>query len=135
MWGSKGNGARQVCSPHDVKVSASGEVYVADSDNHRICVFRPDGLLLRVLGKSRGKGDGHLNCPWSFCLTDSGTMLICDCSHHRIQELACKDGSFVSKWGTSGTDRGEFKYPRGVAVGEKGEVFVCDAGCRVQVFT
>jgi DNA-binding beta-propeller fold protein YncE len=42
MWGRAGSGAGEFLNPHGVVVDhASGYVYVADTGNHRIQVFRP----------------------------------------------------------------------------------------------
>jgi hypothetical protein len=38
-WGTQGSGNGQFDYPMDVAVDASGNVYVADYDNHRIQVF------------------------------------------------------------------------------------------------
>ena len=44
-----------------VALTCTGEVVVADSNNHRICVFSgDDGTLLRTWG-TRGKGDGQFS--------------------------------------------------------------------------
>ncbi len=60
---------------------------------------------------------------------------MCEYWNHRVQEVQCSDGTYVRKWGMRGEGRGEFQYPRGVAVGPEGEVYVCDEdNHRVQVF-
>ena len=54
--------------------------------------------------------------------------------NHRIQKFT-SDGVFVSKWGTEGTDDGEFDYPVGVAVASDGSVYVSETeGNRIQKF-
>ena len=43
---------------------------------------------------------------------------------------------FAGRWGTTGSDSGEFQHPRGVAVDAAGNVYVADSGNnRVQKFT
>lgn len=138
MWGSHGTGTAQLWNPTDVKVSSSGEeVYVTETGNHRISVFRPSGKPLRVLGRE-GVADGHLKIPRGLCLTNDGTLLVCEKGNHRIQELACKDGACLRKWGRKGVNNGEFLGPTGIVIGEDGKVYVCDEGYaggnRLQVF-
>jgi tripartite motif-containing protein 71 len=41
---------------------------------------------------------------------------------------------FITKWGFSGSDNGQFSHPSGVAVGSSGNVYV-DERDRIQKFT
>src|SRR5947199_426896 len=44
--------------------------------------------------------------------------------------------SYITQWGESGSGPGQLLYPRGIAVGPNGNVYVTDHGNnRVQVFT
>src|SRR5258705_1508997 len=42
--------------------------------------------------------------------------------------------NFLLKWGTTGTEHGEFITPRGIAVNSSGSVYVSDSNTRVQKF-
>ncbi len=45
-------------------------------------------------------------------------------------------GSYLGKWGSHGTGKGQFKFPNGVAVDGEGRVFVADTeNHRIQYFT
>lgn len=48
-----GADATHLDDPRGLATDASGNIYVADSRNHRIAVFGPDGKLLRAVGVSR----------------------------------------------------------------------------------
>jgi len=52
---------------------------------------------------------------------------VIDTGNHRIQEFT-KDGTFVSKWGRQGFDKGQLVHPSGIAVDPQGHVFVSDSG-------
>jgi DNA-binding beta-propeller fold protein YncE len=54
-WGSKGSDDGQFNRPGGIVVDASGNVYVADFENHRVQVFSPEGRFLRKWG-SEGVG-------------------------------------------------------------------------------
>jgi DNA-binding beta-propeller fold protein YncE len=60
-WGSSGNGSLQFKRPYGVAVDASGNVYVADSDNERIQEFTATGTYLHTFGDKTpalgGSGD------------------------------------------------------------------------------
>src|SRR5262245_5841682 len=44
--------------------------------------------------------------------------------------------TFLTSWGTFGTEPGQFRTPQGVAVGGRGDIYVVDGdNGRVQVFT
>lgn len=128
-WGSGGSDAGQLRFPEDVKVSVSGqEVFVSDSCNNRICVSHPDGTPIRMLGGGKGWENGQLIMQRGIYLTGTATVLVCDALNDRIQELSCKDGAFVCGWGE------RLNRPKGIGVGEEGEMFVCDESNSISVF-
>ncbi|WP_164020280.1 NHL repeat-containing protein [Pyxidicoccus trucidator] len=49
-FGSMGTGTSQFRSPRDVAVAPDGMMWVADAQNHRVTVFRPDGSFDSTLG-------------------------------------------------------------------------------------
>merc|ERR1712113_1277591 len=45
------------------------------------------------------------------------------------------NGKVLTTFGSEGTEEGQFKFPRGVAVDEQGFIFVADSGNnRIQIF-
>ena len=55
--------------------------------------------------------------------------------NHRVQVFTTS-GEFLTKWGSSGNDGGQFAFPWGIAVDGVGIVYVIDTGnSRVQVFS
>jgi DNA-binding beta-propeller fold protein YncE len=154
VWGTIGEEIGQFNHPRGVAVDRDGNVYVVDSDNHRIQVFDGNGAFLRVWGSQcnlaeghgcadldgdgpMAYGDGQFQEPWGITVSDDGRVYVADTWNHRIQVFD-REGTFLSKWGTYGqTDSAETLLygPRDIAVDALGRVFVTDTGNkRVAVF-
>ena len=64
-----------------------------------------------------------------------GNLVVVDSLNHRVQRFT-KDGQFLGKFGSHGSDAGEFDSPWGVAVDGEGSIYVADhANHRAQKFT
>ena len=98
--------------PNGVTTDASGNVYVADSDNNRIQKFDSSGTFLAKWG-TYGSADGEFDSPQGITTDSSGNVYVADSSNHRIQKFTSY-GTFLTKWGTPGSADGEFSYPRGI---------------------
>jgi YHS domain-containing protein len=133
-WGSEGTGPLELDGPAGVEVDASGNVWVADTDNARVQKFSPDGDFLMQLG-GPGSGDGKFTRPTDVAFDDSGYVYVPDRTEHRIQKFT-SGGTFVKKWGTWGDGEGELSSPYALDVDDSGYVYVADTGNeRVQKFT
>ncbi len=139
--GQSGAGNGQMADPKNVAVDAAGNVYVADTLNHRIQKFDAAGAFLFAFG-SQGAGDGQFNEPWGVAVDKNGYIYVCDTWNHRIQKFD-KDGKFVTKWGgglvdTRGVADGQpgvFYGPRAIVVDRNGDLLVSDTGNkRIQKF-
>jgi uncharacterized protein (TIGR03663 family) len=141
VWGSNGNGDGQFVNPRNLAAAPNGQIYVADSGNHRIQVFDKDGNFLFKWG-SEGAGPGQFSEPWGIAVAADGTVHVADTWNHRIQTFTAQ-GEFVRAFGTfvnvqhdAQAEPGKFWGPRGIAVGPAGNLFVTDTGNkRVQKFT
>jgi len=110
---------------------------VADSGNHRIQVFDPNGTFLHQIGPaiaSAESGD-RLSSPAAVAVNpQTNEVVVCDLGNHRIvifDEL----GVFLRSFGGHGSSPGLFRDPRGVAITREGGYVVADRGNhRVQVF-
>ncbi|CAG0928150.1 partial Serine/threonine-protein kinase PknD, partial [Planctomycetaceae bacterium] len=148
--------------PSGVAVDAAGNLYIADSNNHRIRrVDAVTGFITTIAGSgatgaSQGSysGDGGaatsatLNYPQDVCLFTLGpqpALLIADTFNHRIRFLNLTSGVIV-RWAGSGSrgssgDGGSalaasFSSPRALAVSSSGLVYVADTdNARVRRFS
>ncbi|NPA91417.1 MAG: TIGR03663 family protein [Chloroflexi bacterium] len=135
-----GSGPGQFMYPRNVALGPDGSIYVADSGNHRIVKFDPQGQYLLAWGQ-KGQGPGEFNEPWGIAVDKDGFVYVADTWNHRVQKFD-SSGAFITQWGyaamTGGqlTEPGAFFGPRAVAIGKDGNIYVTDTGNkRVQVFT
>ncbi len=133
-------GAGQLATPRNMAVAPDGRIYVADTGNHRIVVFSPEGQMITSWG-SFGDQPGQFNEPWDVAIGSDGNVYVADTWNHRIQKFS-PEGEFITAWGgfvsTDGQlgQMGVFWGPRAIAFTQDGNLLVTDTGNkRVQVFT
>ncbi len=147
-WGLEvGTEPGQFNQPRDVAVGLDNEIYVLDSDNHRVQVFDLEGNYLREWGSRcqlesglgcvdpdgngpLAYGDGQFQEPWGIAVDAEGRVFVADTWNHRVQVFEA-DGTFVTKWGSYGqtVESVSLLYgPRDLAIDASGRVFVTDTG-------
>jgi sugar lactone lactonase YvrE len=121
-----------------VAVSPDGLIFVADSGNHRIQVFNPEGEFIRTWG-SFGSEPGTFNEPWGLAVDDE-FIYVADTWNHRIQKFD-HQGNLLRVIGQSGSPSAEqdggglFFGPRDIVILNDGNILVTDTGNhRLQVF-
>lgn len=141
VWGSNGTGDGQFMAPRNLAVGPDGSIYVADSGNHRIQVFDPQGNFITKWG-SMGTEPGQFNEPWDVAVAQDGTVFVADTWNHRIQAFT-STGEFLRSFGTfanvqtdAQAEPGTFWGPRGLAIDAEGNLYVTDTGNkRVEKFS
>ena len=140
-WGTYGNGDGQFNDPRALAIDSSGNIYVADSINHRIQKFNSSGTFITKWG-SQGSGNGQFmppsggqNSPDSLTIDSYGNVFVEDSGNYRIQKFN-STGTFITKWGSQGTGDGQFgAYINGLAADSSGNIYVGDyANNRIQKF-
>lgn len=97
---------------------ATGELIIADSRNHRLGRFTPDGELIAWIGspETSGTGPGQLRYPYGLALLGDGTALVVEYGNNRLQRLDLVTGESLGIWGVPGRGDGELASPWAVAV-------------------
>ena len=139
-FGSQGSEPGQFNAPRGIAVAADNSIYVADSQNHRIQHFSPNGEYIESWGGFSGTDTnpptGLFNEPWGVAVGPDGSVYVTDTWNHRIQKFDAH-GKFIEAWGYFGQAESPdaFWGPRGIAVDTNGNVYVADTGNkRIVVF-
>ena len=124
--------ARQFNQPFGVATDSADNVCVVDQYNSRVQKFSADGTYHRV-------GNPGLRSRRVLLALGGG-------DRRRRQHLRrgslqqpgrefTSDGTFLTQWGTHGSENGQFFHPEAVAIDGAGNVYVTDTYNRVQKFT
>ena len=124
--------------PYGVAVNGIGELYVADTHNHRIQWFTPQGKLIKTWGRL-GNAPGEFNTPRGLTVDVFGNVWVADHTNQRVQKFSY-DGRLLGVFGahggdgTPGSGPGEFFEPRGMYSDADGNIYVAEmVNHRVQV--
>ena len=108
-------------------------IYVTDTGNKRVQVFREDGEFAFQWGGG-GATEGSLDEPVGIAFGPEGEVYVADTWNRRIQVFD-SDGTFLRQWAIDGWDSGVPEEKPYVAVDGEGHVYVTDPGYyRVLVF-
>ena len=128
--GKRGVGVGEFNKPRSVAVDAQDNLYVADMTG-RVQKFSSNGVFL--LSWQLTQTD--LGKPKGMCRDRAGDIVVIEPHYQRVNHFS-PDGKLVARWGASGTNAGQLRFPRAVAVNSRGEIFVSEYGVveRVQKF-
>ncbi len=133
-------------SPRCVAVDTSGNVFVADTDNHRVRLIYPNRTVITLAGgNSSGDAQGSTNgvgtaalfiSPFGIAVDTSGNVIVADGGNNKVRLIYPNFTVFTLAGGSSsGTTVGStngvgtaalFDGPRGVAVDTSGAVIVTE---------
>ncbi len=135
-WGRKGKGDGEFHTPHGITLDDDGLVYIADRENIRMQIFDPNGKFLKAW-KSPSLGR-----PWGvdfrggyLFVADGGDLTTESNNRNRAMKMDL-NGNVLAKWGSFGSQDGQFYWAHHISAGDNNDVYVVDVnnGMRVQKF-
>jgi ABC-type Fe3+ transport system permease subunit/DNA-binding beta-propeller fold protein YncE len=123
--GRPGLGPGEFNRAEGIGTDRQDRLYVADSCNHRIQVFSPDGQFLRAYGRA-GTGRGELSYPYDVQVDAAGRQYVCEFGNSRIQIFDAQDQP-LEILGGPGAAPGRLNNPWAIALDSKGNLYVADS--------
>ncbi len=121
-FGLAGSERGQFNEPRGLAYDGAGNLFVADTKNHRVQKLSPSGEVLVMWG-ANGSEPGQFKDPHGIAVGPDGNVYVADTWNHRVQKFD-GNGKFLKQWQP---DPG-FWGPRSIAVGDDGNVYVADTG-------
>jgi sugar lactone lactonase YvrE len=134
----------QLYAPSSVAADALGNIYIADTSNHRIRKVDTAGNIATFAGNGTGAFGGdngsataaQLNGPAGVAVDAAGNVYIADLGNHRIRKVdAGRTITTIAGNGSAGFsgDAGpaidaQLNFPHGIAVDSAGNIFIADRG-------
>lgn len=91
-------------------------VYVVERRKDRVQKFTTDGKFENISWGEEGEGDGQFYAPAGIAVNASGELVyVVDLNNNGVQKFTSQ-GTFLSKWGSYGSEPGQFSRPMGTAI-------------------
>lgn len=130
-------------APRGLAFDPAGNLYIADTQDHRVRKINPDNTIVTVAGNGQPgfSGDGGpainaaLNLPSSIAFDSAGNLYIADQANNRIRKVST-NGTISTVAGTDTVFTGDggpaaialISHPQGVAVDRAGNLYISETG-------
>lgn len=124
-------------TPGDVAVDSAGNVYVADTNNHRIRKISPGGEVTTLAGSAAGFADGvgaaaRFQSPEGVAVDSAGNVYVGDTGNYRIRKISPGGEVTTLAGSTMGYSDGTgtaamFGRPARINVDAAGNVYVAES--------
>jgi ABC-type branched-subunit amino acid transport system substrate-binding protein/sugar lactone lactonase YvrE len=128
----------QFFSPVGLAVDAAGNVYVAETGNHRVRLVQPDGTVTTLAGtgepgyRDGPAGEAQFNTPTDVAVNSMGVLYLADSGNDRIRAIS-PDGMVTTLAGSGRRgfkdgppEQAEFNAPWKLALAADGTLYVAD---------
>jgi len=124
--GKRGNGDGEFNLPRDIDIGPDGNLYVVDSGNFRVEIFKQDGSFVGKFGEI-GRRSGQFGRPKGIGVDNNGNVYVSDASFGNFQ-IFDPNGRLLLFIGSRSTnfERAKYMLPAGLDVDEDGRVYMVD---------
>lgn len=130
-------GADMFVMPHGLTIDQDDNIWLTDVGLHQVFKFDRNGNLLMTLGERGVSADdeSHFNMPTDVAIASDGSFYVSDgYGNSRILKFS-PGGTYLTSWGTYGSEYAQFDTPHSIALDSQGRVYVADRGnARLQIF-
>ena len=134
QFGRKGHKKGELWFPVGIASDRHGNIYVADSQNHRINIYDEQGIFESSFDIEWKEPQMPADPTDLVIDDDTGNCYVVDNDNHRIMVYS-KEGKLNFQWGFKGRRKGEFRYPFTIAMDSQRNLYIVDViNSRVQVF-
>jgi sugar lactone lactonase YvrE len=132
----------QISYPYGIALDSSGNLYIADTHNHRIRKVSTSGIITTVAGNGTGGYNGdnisatsaELNAPSGVALDSAGNLYIADLGNSRIRKVSTSGiiatvagkGSPGFSGDSGAATSAELTMPCAIALDSAGHLFIAD---------
>lgn len=132
-------------APTGLAFDSLGNLFIADTGNHRIRMYTPNGYLYTVAGNGKKGYNGdrlrpmssRLNHPTGVAVSPRGELYISDTGNHLVRKIDRQSGFLVKVAGTGdkGNDgdlglaeNAKLNKPSALVFDKRGNLFIADTG-------
>lgn len=136
-WADANGTSAKFNYPEGLAIDSSGNIYVADTQNHRIRKIDTSGNVTTIAGNgTAGYADGpalsaQFSSPGALAVASDGSIYVADTGNNYIRKISGGSVTTVAGNGTAGFADGtgtsaQFSGPKGIAIGSDGKLYVAD---------
>ena len=127
------NGPLQFNTPVGITVHpTTGQIFIADTCNHRIQVLDKDLTYSHSFGK-KGSSPEQFHYPYDVTFDNEGCLYVADFSNHCIKKFT-STGQYISRFSSEGSNPGQITNPTSIHI-DNNLLYVSDCGNnRISIF-